>query len=122
MYPNAQGRHVGVKIPQGQLEERTNLADLTVVSVNPMQMIGMVYVESGKLKRALVVKDVEGNLYLAPNGDQWIVGLRPLSDKLSKNVVDALHIVQGTAPEDLPTTDSVDVIAGDMAAEPEILP
>lgn len=103
-------------IPQGQLEENTNLGDLTVVSVNPLQMMGIVYAERGKLKRGLVVQDVQGDLYLAPNGDQWTAGLRPLSEKLAHNVKDGLDKVMGVPPTEVPLEDNVDVIAGDMGA------
>lgn len=122
MFQNTQGRHVGVMIPSGQLEERTNLADLTVVSVNPFEMMGIVYVENGRLKPALVVKDTEGMLYLAPNGDQWTRGLRQLSNKLARNVKDGLDRVRGVSPTDVPMEDNVDVIAEEMASEPATTP
>jgi len=107
-------------IPQGQLEENTNLGDLAVVSVNPLQLMGVVYAERGKLKRGLVVRDVQGDLYLAPNGDQWTVGLRPLSEKLARNVREGFDRVMGVPPTEIPLKDNVDVIAGEMASEAEM--
>lgn len=118
MYQNSQGRHVGVLIPSGQLDQKTSLSDLTVVSANPFEMLAIMYVENGRLKPALVLKDVEGTYYLAPNGEQWVRGLRQLSDKLAANVQEALDRIRGVPPADVPLTDKVDVIAGEIANEP----
>ncbi len=116
MFPTAH-RHVGVAIPEGQAKEPTNLPELTVTSVNKLEFFGITYVEKAKLTPALVVRDVEGNLYLAPNGDAWVKGLRPLSDKLTNNVKDTLARLEGTPLDDVPAEDNVDVIAEEMAAE-----
>lgn len=117
MFPNAH-RHVGVMIPEGQSKEPSSLAELTVTSINKLEFFGITYVEKAKLTPGLVVRDAEGNYYLAPNGVQWVQGLRQLSDKLTANVKDMVARVEGVPPEELPMDDNVDVIAGDMAAEP----
>ena len=113
-------RPVGVMIPEGQNKQPSNLAELTVTSVNKLEFFGVTYVEKSKLTPGLVVRDMEGNLYLAPGGLQWVQGLRPLSDKLTNNVKELLLHLEGTPPEDVPIEDNVDVIAGDMAAEPAV--
>lgn len=118
MFPNAQGRHVGVMIPEGQLTEPSNLPDLTVTGFTSLNFFAVEYVERGKKQQGLVV-DANGTLYLAPNGMQWLTGMRELSEKLGRNVKDGIARTQGVAPEDVPTEDNVDVIAQEIAVAQE---
>jgi hypothetical protein len=106
-----------VKIPEGQLTEPSNLPDLTITGLTGLEFFAIEYVERGKKQSGLVV-NANGILYLAPNGMQWLTGMRPLSDKLTKNVNDALDRVRGVAPEDVPVEDNVDVIAEELASKP----
>jgi hypothetical protein len=114
MFPNAQGRHVGVMISQGQLTEPSNLPDLTLTGFTSLKFYAIEYVERGRKQQGLVV-DANGTLYLAPNGMQWLTGMRELSERLGKNVKDGIARSQGVAPEDVPVEDNVDVIAQEIA-------
>jgi len=109
-------RPVGVKIPEGQINDRSDKADLTVEHLLPIEFFAAQYVENGKIKQGLFCHS-NGVFYMAPNGDQWLAGMRPLSEKLTTNVRHAYEAMKGAIPEDVPVTDTVDVIAGSMVEE-----
>jgi hypothetical protein len=116
MLANQGHRPVGVKIPDGQLHDRSDKADLTVEHLIPMEFFGAQYVENGKLKAGLFVQS-GGRFYLAPNGEQWISGMRELSEALTNNVRVIYDRIKGGPLKDVPLEDTVDIIAQATVAE-----
>jgi hypothetical protein len=112
-------RPVGVKIPEDQTTDRTNKPDLHVENLLPMEFFAMQYVEKGKMKMGLVAHS-GGQFYLAPSGSEWLAGMRPLSDKLVKNLKPHFERLRGPEPIDptgVPTSDDVDIVAAATASE-----
>lgn len=117
MYGKQQGgRHVGVMIPKGQLnQERSNLPEFTITSVLELQFKGIQYVDrNGVVAQMLAVVDAQGNVYQAEGGEKWLSDLRPLSEKMQKNL-QGYEAAQGVSDDDLPLHDSVDVVASELA-------
>lgn len=110
---SASGRVVGVTIPEGQNTERSNLPDLTIVNLAPLEFFAAQYVENGKLRMGMYIK--AGNVtYLDPDGERWVNRLRQLSDKLAKNFGVKYAQMHGVQPGDVPLEDSVDVVAKEL--------
>jgi len=109
-------RPVGVKIPDGQLHDKSDKADLTVEHLLKMEFFAAQYVENGKLKAGLVVHS-GGRFYLAPNGSTWLAGMRELSEKMTNNVKSLYERTQSGPLEGVPVEDTVDIIAQATAAE-----
>lgn len=109
---NTATRPVGVKIPEGQLSERTDLPSLTLVHLVPMEFLAAQYVDkSGKMVTGLFVKS-GSDWYQAPNGEQWLAQFRPLSPKMEANAKEKYSKLTGKSDiTDVPLTDNVDVIA-----------
>jgi hypothetical protein len=102
-----------VKIPEGQINERTDRPDLTISHMLPMEFFAAQYVEANKLKSGLFVLS-GGQFYLAPSGAEWLAGMRPLSDKMAANAQELYDRVHGGVPGDVPTEDIVDILGKDM--------
>lgn len=113
-----QGRQVGVMIPAGQLteEQRTNLPDLTIINLLPLEMFAAQYVEGGRVVAGHFVKSGD-DFYLDPNGRQWLNNLRPLSAKLKESAAEGYRKLKGAVPAELPTTDQVDIVAEEVAKD-----
>jgi hypothetical protein len=113
---NTQQRPVGVKIPEGQLSERSDLPSLTLVHLMPLEFMAAQYVDkSGKKVVGLFVKNGK-DWYQAPNGDQWLSQFRALSPKMEENAKAMYAKNTGiTDTTDVPLEDNVDVIAGETA-------
>lgn len=109
-------RHVGVKIPQDQLTEQTDKPNLHVAHAFPVQFYAAQYVENGKLKMGLFF-EMNGDIYLSPNSDEWLGRLSRCNPKLAKNIKEKLETLSGVPPEEVPIEDNVDVVAADMATE-----
>ena len=108
-------RPVGVKVPDGQLYDRSDKADLTVEHLLKMEFFAAQYVENGKLKSGLIVQS-GGHFYLAPNGSTWLAGMRELSAKMTDNVKALYDQTTSGSIEDVPIEDTVDIIAQATAA------
>ena len=114
---NTQQRPVGVKIPEGQLAEKSDLPSLTLIHLMLLEFCAAQYVDkSGRKVTGLFVKSGK-DWYQAPNGEQWLAQFRELSDKMLKNTLDKYAHLKGTDPADVPTEDNVDVIAGEEAGK-----
>jgi hypothetical protein len=110
----ASGRIVGVTIPEQLGRSPEGVPDLTVLSLQKLEFFGAQYTENGKIRMGLLVKSGE-DFYLDPRGDQWVGGLRPLSDKLKKSAMDKYIAVVGVDAKDLPIEDNVDVVAQEVS-------
>lgn len=113
MFSNSNTR--GVKLPDGQVSERSDAPPLTITTFSEIRMFGLTYVDSGGRERPLlVVLNVDGSLYSAPEGDQWITRLKPLSTKLAENFREVYQkSLPSTEPVKVPGMDNVDVIANE---------
>ena len=109
-------RPMGVKIPQDQNAEVTDKPNLFVQHILPLKFFAMEYAEGGKMKKAMIC-EFNGDYYIAPNSEEWISRLSPVSSKLRKNISESLERVSGVPVEDIPLKDDVDVVAADMASE-----
>lgn len=115
--PNQSARPVGVRIPEGQSLESTNLPPLTLVHLVPLEMFGGQYSdETGRLRGGMFVKSGD-DFYLVPNGEQWIGQLRPLSNKLLAQAREAYRRLVSPKDAGVPTEDTVDVIASEITKE-----
>ena len=110
MFGNQSHRGVGVKIPDGQLHDRSDAPDLTVLDLAPLELRAGRYVERGKIKMGLFAK-VGDVWHLTPDGDNWLQRCRQTSAALTKNLKEAEGKFKGVSAEDVPTTDAVDIIA-----------
>lgn len=118
MYGNQQPRPVGVKIPDGQIYDRSDKPALTVLGVLDLTFRGVQYVDkTGKKKNMLVLMDQNGVQYEAPNGESWLNGLRPLSEDFNKNIQNFVDLNRPVDPAEIPTEDQVDVVASAVAEE-----
>ena len=115
---NTQTRPVGVKIPEGQLSERSDLPSLTLVHLMPLEFMAAQYVDkAGKKVTGLFVKNGE-DWYQAPNGDQWLAQFRTLSPKMDENAKAMYAKITGVPDNaDVPLEDNVDVIAGETSGK-----
>ena len=115
MFSNSTAR--GVKLPDGQVAERSDAPPLTITTFSEIRMFGLTYVDAGGRERPLlVVLNSDGSLYSAPEGEQWITKLKPLSTKLADNFREVLRkTAPSTETVKVPGKDSVDVIANEEA-------
>lgn len=104
-------------IPEGQEKDPSSLPELTITGLNKLEFFAVTYVEKARITQALVVRDITGALYLAPQGDQWIRGMRPLSDKMTANVERQIQAIEGPPIKELSLKDSVDIIAEEIAQD-----
>ena len=116
---NANTRHVGVKIPTGQLYDKSDNPALTIEGLLELKFYAVQYAnKKGSKVSMLVMKAADGTLYEAPNGDSWLNGAKQLSEQMKKNV----EVVLSSAPRvgasvTVPTQDAVDVLAEEIATE-----
>ena len=118
---NPSPRHVGVKIPTGQLYDKSDKPALTVVGLVELKFYAVQFVDKkGTKVPMLAMKSADGELYEAPNGTAWLNDAKPLSQQLKTNIEDVL----ATAPragssvaDNVPTEDAVEVMATEVVAE-----
>lgn len=105
--PNRNLRPAGVKVATAQDLETG--PPQTLEHIAPMQFFGLQYFDERGARRRLVVTELYGRYYAAPNSEEWATKLKPLSkwitDQIEKKGADQ-------RPVEVPTDDSVDVMAG----------
>src|SRR3989304_4972753 len=78
----------------------------TLEYIAPMQFFGLQYFDERGTRRRLVVAELYGKFYAAPNSEEWAGKLKPLSkwiaDQIDKKSADE-------RPVEVPTDDAVDV-------------
>lgn len=113
MYGNA-ARAAGVKIPDGQLFDRSDKPSLTLTGLLPLQFHAMRYVDNKGQEVAELVVQAGDEIYMAPDGAQWLAKMRPLSAAMKEKVI---HALQSMSPSqmDIPTQDNVDVVASEIS-------
>ncbi len=105
-----------VTIPEGQISERSDLPPLTITSFAELKMFGLTFVDAnGRERPMLVVLCSDGSLHSAPDGEQWIGRLRPLSTKMAESFNKVYRDLTNTSgingPTNVPDKDNVDIIA-----------
>jgi hypothetical protein len=117
---NPSPRQVGVKIPTGQIYDKSNQPALTVVGLVELKFYAVEYVDrKGNKVPMLVMKSAAGEMYEAPNGSAWLNDAKMLSDQMKKNVEAVLATAPragGSVADTVPTEDTVDVLATEVAA------
>lgn len=112
-------RQVGVKIPTGQMYDKSDDPALTIKGLVELKFYAIEYVDKkGNKVPMLVIKTAAGELYEAPNGTSWLSDAKMLSDQLKKNVEGVLATAPrvGSPADNVPTQDTVDVIATEVVA------
>lgn len=121
---NPSPRQVGVKIPTGQIYDKSDSPALTIEGLVELKFYAVQYVDKkGNKVSMLVMKSAAGDLYEAPNGASWLNDAKLLSDQMKKNVETVLASAPraGSSIADIvPTQDAVDVLATEVgqATEP----
>lgn len=112
---NPSPRQVGVKIPTGQIYDKSDRPALTIEGLVELKFYAVQYVDKkGTKVPMLVIKDASGELYEAPNGTSWLNDAKLLSDQMKKNVESVLLTAPragSSVADNVPTQDSVDVLA-----------
>ncbi len=118
---NPSPRHVGVKIPTGQIYDKSDQPALTITGLVELKFYAVQYVDKRGSKRSmLAMKSADGEVYEAPNGSAWLNDAKPLSDQLKKNLENVLASAPraGSKVADLvPTEDVVDVLATEISSD-----
>lgn len=118
-------RQVGVKIPTGQLYDKSDNPALTIEGLVELKFYAVQYADKkGNKVSMLVMKSAAGDMYEAPNGASWLNDAKLLSDQLKKNI----EMVLASAPravssiaDSVPTEDFVEVIATEVTQEPPLV-
>lgn len=109
-------RSAGVAIPEGQNLTRSDLPSLTITSMVRIDFLAMQYVDDGGRVRSGLVCRAGDAFYLAPNGDQWLGQMRPLSERMAANTKAMFMRLYGeSGPGEVPSGDDVDIIATEVA-------
>lgn len=117
---NPSPRHVGVKIPTGQIYDKSNAPALTIEGLVELKFYAVQYVDrKGSKVSMLVMKSAAGEMYEAPNGASWLNDAKLLSDAMKKNMEAVLASAPRAGDEAadlIPTEDAVDVLATEVTA------
>jgi hypothetical protein len=101
-----QNRHVGVKIPDGQLREGEKGPAKTVSHAVKCEFVATQFFDDyGTPHREVLIK-VGNAWYKAPNSEQWAAALKPLLPWLSAGIEEKLVLAEATAPSE----DTVDIV------------
>lgn len=97
-------RPLGVRIPT---EQNTGAGKpQTLEHVYPMKFFGLQYVDETGRRRRMVVAEMFGQFYAAPNSEEWALRLKPLSkwltDQIKKRADDQ-------KPVEIPSQDAVNI-------------
>ena len=118
---NPSPRQVGVKIPTGQLYDKSDQPALTVIGLVELKFYAVEYVDKkGSKVPMLCMKSAAGDFYEAPNGSIWLNDAKHLSDQMKKNIEAVLATAPragGSDADMVPTQDAVDVLATEVSAE-----
>ena len=119
---NPSPRQVGVKIPTGQIYDKSEAPALTITGLLELKFYAVQYVDKrGNKVSMLAMRSADGELYEAPNGSAWLNDAKQLSDQMKQNLEATLATAPraGTSPADnVPVEDVVDVIATEVTNEP----
>jgi hypothetical protein len=103
------GNRGGVTIPQTQMSQDTTEPN-RLLSVLDCEMIAIMYSDqTGRVHKTVVLRAGD-EYYMPPGSEQWTNGVKPLHKWLS----DALNAQRSTRSDNVPSTDSVDIIADGM--------
>ncbi len=105
-----------VRVPESQIRDVTSRGEpMTVAQVVCGQMVAVQWFDEAGREHNEVWFQVGQTLYQPPDSERWASELRPVKDKLAKQVLARLS--PPTVNESLPVEDEVDVLASEQAKE-----
>jgi len=106
-----------VRVPESQIRDVTSRGEpMTIAQVVPGQMVAVQWFDEAGREHNEVWFQVGGTIYQPPDSERWASELRPVKDKLAKQVLARLN-PPTSANGNLPVEDEVDVLAGEQAKE-----